>query len=221
MARYHTVKQGEYLALIAKNTGFRNWRTIYDHPKNSDLRTKRPNPNVLFPGDQVYIPDKTPKTETCATAKTHVFKVPAPTMLIRIRLQEREEGKPLKNAKCVLKVGNTEYPITADDDGKIEKEVPLGTKTLELSVTDHFLHWTLQVGHLDPLREGEDEAHIITGIQGRLNNLGYECGPVDGKFGPRTQLALQEFKQHKMGRDDADGTLDDDTIDALEREHCC
>lgn len=221
MAKYHTVQQGEYLALIAQKTGYRNWRTIYDHPQNSDLRSRRPDPNVLLPGDKVYIPDKTPKTESCVTGKTHVFKVPAPTMEIQIRLQEQSEGAPLKNTKCLLKVGDTEYPLTTDGDGVLRKSVAIGTRTVELSVPTHRLHWKLEVGHLDPLRHGDDETHILTGVQARLNNLGYACGPVDGKLGPRTQLALKHFQQHKMGRDDADGTLDDDTIDALEREHFC
>jgi putative peptidoglycan binding protein len=219
MASYHTIQQGEYIALIAKKTGFRNWRTIYDHPQNADLRTRRADPNVLFPGDKLYIPDKTPKTESCATGKLHVFKVPAPTMQIQIKLKDRQEGKPFKNTKCILKVSGTEYPLTTDGEGLIQKEVPVGTKTVELAVPKYHLKWKLEVGHLDPLREGGDEKHIVTGVQARLNNLGYHCGEIDGNLGPRTRHALKDFQARTMGRDDADGELDDDTIGALEREH--
>lgn len=221
MAGYHTVRQGEYFALIAKEAGIRNWRTIYNHPRNADLRSKRPDPNVLFPGDRIYIPDKTTKTATCATGKTYVFKVPAPTIQIQIKLKEQREGKPLKNAKCILKVGDTEYPLTTDGEGRLKQEVPVGTETADLIVPDYFLEWRLQVGNLDPLRQGSDQRHIVTGVQGRLNNLGYPCGEVDGQLGPRTCRALRDFQRQAMGRDDADGQLDDETIDALEREHFC
>lgn len=221
MAMYFTAKQGDYLQLIAQRTGFRNWRTIYDHPLNAGLRTRRPDPNTLFPGDKIYVPDKTPKTETCATGKTHFFKVPAPVMLIQIKIKWQEDGRPLRNRKCILKVGEIEYPVTTDGDGLLKKEVPIGTKKVQVIVVNTFLRWELDIGHLDPLRDGGDETHIVSGVQGRLNNLGYWCGPVDGKMGPRTQSALRDFQQHKMGRDDADGTLDDETIDALEREHFC
>jgi hypothetical protein len=33
-----------------------NWRTIYDHPSNADFKRKRPNPNLIFPGDRIFIP---------------------------------------------------------------------------------------------------------------------------------------------------------------------
>ena len=54
----HMVKEGECLDSIALDHGFADWRTIYDHPKNTDLRSKRPDPNVIHPGDKLFIPDK-------------------------------------------------------------------------------------------------------------------------------------------------------------------
>lgn len=34
----------------------------------------------------------------------------------------------------------------------------------------------------------------LRGVQARLRNLGYNVGPVDGRFGPRTSRALAAFQ---------------------------
>ena len=67
MAKYHAVKQGEYLSMIAKQYGFASHSIIWDHEKNADLRAKRKNPSVLFPDDQVFIPDKVTKNVSIST----------------------------------------------------------------------------------------------------------------------------------------------------------
>ena len=66
MAGMHTVKQGEYLSLIAAQYGFTNWQTIWNLPQNADLQKQRQNPNVLFPGDQVYVPNRENKNDSQA-----------------------------------------------------------------------------------------------------------------------------------------------------------
>ena len=41
---------------IAKDHGFADWREIYYHPDNNAFRTKRPNPDKIYPGDVLNIP---------------------------------------------------------------------------------------------------------------------------------------------------------------------
>jgi N-acetylmuramoyl-L-alanine amidase len=48
--------------------------------------------------------------------------------------------------------------------------------------------WILKLGHLDDIAEP-------TGIQARLNNLGFDCGTVDGIIGPRTESAIRHFQK--------------------------
>ena len=55
-----TVKSGDNLSAIAKRFGLRSFRDIYDHPDNAAFRIKRPNPNLIFPGDVVMIPGAGP-----------------------------------------------------------------------------------------------------------------------------------------------------------------
>lgn len=53
----YTVKRGDGgLQKIAREHDLHHWRNIYDHPKNSALRKKRPNPNVLQVGDTFWLP---------------------------------------------------------------------------------------------------------------------------------------------------------------------
>jgi nucleoid-associated protein YgaU len=67
MAIDHTVVQGEYLSKIARSYGFSDYRTIWEHPKNAALKQARQNPNVLFPGDRLFIPDIPILVRTAAT----------------------------------------------------------------------------------------------------------------------------------------------------------
>lgn len=52
----HTVRAGETLSSIARRYNIASWREIYWHDVNKDFRRKRPNENLIFPGDVVIIP---------------------------------------------------------------------------------------------------------------------------------------------------------------------
>lgn len=68
----------------------------------------------------------------------------------------------------------------------------------------------LEVGYLDPISE-------ISGVQARLNNIGFNCGSVDGSIGPRTADALKRF-QANVGLEPT-GELDENTRDQLVEAH--
>jgi hypothetical protein len=85
----YTVRQGDFLSKIAKVCGFSNYRTIWNHPNNADLKQKRQNPNVLFPGDIVYIPGKQVRTESRGTNQKHVFVTDSPIFKLRLHLEDR------------------------------------------------------------------------------------------------------------------------------------
>jgi N-acetylmuramoyl-L-alanine amidase len=65
-----------------------------------------------------------------------------------------------------------------------------------------------------PLAIGEiDPADTVSGAQGRLRDLGYNVGPIDGDLGPQTRTALKTFqKDHSL---EVSGALDGATSDAL------
>jgi len=41
---------------IASHFHLGNWRAVWDHPLNADLRRKRGKPELIRPGDQVFVP---------------------------------------------------------------------------------------------------------------------------------------------------------------------
>jgi LysM domain len=61
MSLPYTVKKGDTLSAIARQKGFKSWQEIYNHPENEAFRLKRPNPNLIFPGDILILPGLGPK----------------------------------------------------------------------------------------------------------------------------------------------------------------
>ena len=218
MSDTHTVEQGEYLASIAKDYGFSDWHTIYDHPQNADLKKKRPNPNILFPGDELFIPDKVPKHESCATEKKHRFQIRVPKASLRIVLKD-SDGKALANQPYTLTVAWITYNGTTDGAGSLQQKIPIGIESGEISLDKLGLLWTLNIAHLDPVHDEGGDTAIISGVQARLNNLGFHCGKVDGDLGPKTTQALKAFQSAVLGRTDPDGMPDEQTRGALRQQH--
>jgi N-acetylmuramoyl-L-alanine amidase len=186
MACYHKVAQGEYLSLIALNYGFTDYMTVYNHPKNAQFRQKRPNPNVIYPGDVLYIPDKQEKQEQRGTAQRHQFTKSGATVRVRIQLKDKQR-KIMPNVSYTLKVGSEVKTGKTDGQGILEQDVPIGVPKGLLTVPDYGCAWELQIGHLDPI-------DTVTGYQARLKNLGYPVGPVDGIVGPLTRNAVMMFQ---------------------------
>ncbi|QRK04075.1 LysM peptidoglycan-binding domain-containing protein [Archangium violaceum] len=61
MPKTHKVQQGDTLTSIAEKYGFvDDWQALYQAPENAALRKKRPNPMLIYPGDEVAIPARPP-----------------------------------------------------------------------------------------------------------------------------------------------------------------
>ena len=56
MSAIYTVVKGDWLEKIARNHGLSSWRDLYYAPENAAFRAKRPDPNLIHPGDQIVIP---------------------------------------------------------------------------------------------------------------------------------------------------------------------
>jgi hypothetical protein len=120
-----------------------------------------------------------------------------------------------------LEVGGASYRGTTDAKGTVEQKIPIQAGDGKLIFNKLGLEVPIKVGHLDPICNHDDQAMVISGIQARLNNLGYFCGQVDGILGPRTKSALASFQQAVLGRDDPDGEPDQETRDQLLSLHGC
>jgi N-acetylmuramoyl-L-alanine amidase len=210
----HIVKSGESLARIARHYGFRDWRLIYDHPDNADFRERRPDPDVLFPGDTVVIPEKEIGSASIATGALHRFRVKAPRRVLRIRML-KPDGEPLKAAEYTLSYAGGEIEGETNDEGLIDIEVPpdLTGATLLIDGDEH----RLLLEHLDPVRDTPDEGE--RGARSRLSNMGYDVPPKSPDDGAAMARAIRAFQaDHGL---DPSGVLDGGTVDKLVAEHGC
>jgi len=211
----HTVEEGECLSSIAKDFGFADWQTIYNDPQNAGFRTQRPNPNVIAPGDQLFIPDKELKNENRSTGSRHSFQLNVKKTKVRLRLED-EEFKPYAGKKFRLEILDDVLEGTTPGDGIIEREIPANAKSGKLTVwldgdiTKPGFLWDLKLGNLDPVEKNK-------GVQARLKNLGFDCGAIDGIVGPRTKAALKGF-QSRMQLPET-GQVDDATRQKLRQIH--
>lgn len=208
----HIVRPGEHLALIAAAYGFPDAKTLYDHPKNAAFKKKRPNPNVIHPGDAIEIPEKVAKQIEVAAGKLHTFKVKQPTKFLHLVIRDRI-GNLVKNEAFELAVAGTTLQGKTTGEGVIDERIPADASSATLRIKNH--DWQLKIGDLNPLDEAHDEG--VTGAQMRLANLGYQVGQVDGALGPRTRAAIRAFQ--KDFRLKKSGKLDSDTLAKLKQRH--
>jgi N-acetylmuramoyl-L-alanine amidase len=187
---HHTVQPGECLVRIAARHGYRDYRTVYEHPLNAELRQKRPDPNLLFPGDVVVIPDKTPRIEQATTDQAHRYRLSTQRRMLRLVLLNLD-GKPMAEQAYTLDIEGRLIEGITDGDGLLEQPIPLDAVNGQLS-TDRYV-WPLNIAHLNPIEDTQDNG--VTGIQARLRNLGYDPGPIDGIAGPLTEEAVRAFQE--------------------------
>jgi hypothetical protein len=166
----HVVQQGECITSLADRYGFL-WQRIWEHPENSTLRQKRKDPNVLFPGDSVFIPDPEVKQESRSTDQTHKFeKLGAPA---KIDLRLLIEDKPRAGESYRLVIDGVTKNGKVDGSGHVKESVAptvsSGTLYVGSGTTQDI--YQLQFGALDPVE-------TPTGLKGRLLNLGYGADDI-------------------------------------------
>jgi N-acetylmuramoyl-L-alanine amidase len=213
MPTQHTVKQGEQLSSIAERHGFSDYRTVWDHPDNAALKQLRKSPHVLLPGDVVTIPDRAEKAVAVETGKLHVFLLDAEPVRLRLRVQDCW-GDPRASADCVLTVEGSTFEVVTDGDGYLDQEIPASAERATLTVGE--LELDLRIGHLDPV-------DATTGLQARLNNLGYYTGELsESGDEPDEELLAFAIELFQWDNDfSVDGLKTADLLDKLRSSFGC
>jgi N-acetylmuramoyl-L-alanine amidase len=211
----HRVRQGECLSSIAYHYGFADWHQIYDHPRNAEFKRKRPNPNLIYPGDELYIPELQQHEEACQTAQRHRFRVTLPPTYLNIRIQDPAQ-QPIANVPYNLRIATREVEGQTDNDGWIREQIPAWAQSGWLTVwpnplnLDEAIKWEVKPGYLDPLE-------TTTGVKARLMNLGYDCGDINDVEDEKYESAVRQFQQDNGLT--VDGTVDPPTRNRLRQEH--
>lgn len=153
MAKYNC-KENDHIAKVAAAKDFYNWKTLW----NANQGLGRANPDILYGGDQMQVPDKKVKEFSCKTDLRHVFKVPRCKLFLRVRIL-KEDFTPVQraayelefhdNSKLGLRTKRTflgkvkrftaddeQLPLKGetDDNGQIERQIPIYLETAVLTV---------------------------------------------------------------------------------------
>lgn len=238
MAIDHTVQQGESVMSIAHANGFL-WETLWNHPKNSQLKAKRVDPDVLMPGDVLHIPDRGEKKESAGVEQCHNFKRKGIPAVVRVVLRrpkkgpeekvEQEASGPSEYKEPDPKVPGDEpmadvpYAVYADGkllkegktggDGKIEEKIPAAAGNAWIVLdpgTEKERTLNLNIRKMDPIEE-------VKGVCKRLNNMGFSCPLEATEESPALASAIRAF-QSRQGMEQT-GKLDTQTRSAIKDAH--
>lgn len=186
----YEVVQGDCINSIARENGFLR-DTIWNDPKNTVLKARRKDCNILYPGDVVYVPEKRLRVETGDTEQVHLFQTRTEFCKLRIRLLLND--KPRTAVKYQLTIDGKVVEGKTDGDGWLEQLIAPDAQEGNLLLPDSQETYSLFLGHMDPLNH-------ISGIQKRLQNLGFYIGEkADGIFGPKTASGVKAFQRlHRL-----------------------
>jgi hypothetical protein len=205
----YVVKQGDCVESLAVTTGH-FWQTLWNLPENAALKAARGSPNLLLPGDQLYVPEIRPIEVDAVTEERHRFVRKGVPSKLRLRIMQGNQ--PRGSEPYQLVIDGTASQGTTDTDGWIEINMPPDAQSGELVVGPDALTrqvFPLDLGGMDPITE-------ITGVQKRLRNLGYPCDAT-GEIDDETRSALAMFQ---VSVDlEASGELDQTTRQTLKEAH--
>ena len=203
MGVYYEVKQGEHVTRIAMNCGFSDWRPVWMAPENADLRAKRTSPDVLLPGDLLFVPDLQSKELAAATEKKHVYEVNVKPLRLRVRLLDRFDVG-VTNTDCILRIGSDSLDVTTDGTASFDQLLNMRQRkeeagsvqfdeTLDVNTRDlvRKVEIPFKLGYMDPV---DQEAGQLK----RLRNLAYypltDETPDTKPDAKLFQAAVEEFQ---------------------------
>ncbi len=204
MPHIHLIVQGDTIPSLAFQYGLFS-DSLWQHPENADLRKLRGDPNVLMPGDKVFVPDKILKQVDKADGARHRFQRRGVPMKFRVQLLDKDR-QPRANLKYTLDVEGQLLKGATDSEGVIEHWLSPAARTATLRLGEEVYHFA--IGALDP--EASDK-----GVRARLANLGYLAN-VDGSASDQA-AALRAFQADRNLT--VTGKADDATRAELTKAH--
>jgi hypothetical protein len=203
----HVVNPGEHLSRIAEAYGFDDYTDVWNHRKNADLQQQRPDPHVLQPGDQVYIPEAKDQPAAKPTGVQHPFSVKRSPLKVRLRFLDLAT-KPIAAAQFTL-AGTS---LSTDGGGRVEATIDKAAVSVPLEGTN--THVDLTAGGLNPSDDSTEQ-----GWKARLFNLGFLWDPTVDDADDEMTFAVRDFQaQYALP---TTGQLDDATTAQLLQVYGC
>ncbi len=125
---------------------------------------------------------------------TAVAYLPLTTNTLRLKLRY-SDGTACTNKTVQTNINGQVLSHTTDQDGLLEMNINKDTDM------GNMHYWDGKDTTLPPSQTFEpnindlDAVSLLSGVQARLNNMGYNAGPVDGLIGKKTRSATRDFQQ--------------------------
>ena len=71
----YTIQKGDSLSSIAKKFGLSSWKDIWNYQKNEGFRKSHPNPNLIYVGETIIIPNGNPKKPVIGSGKGSTIQI--------------------------------------------------------------------------------------------------------------------------------------------------
>lgn len=215
--RPYVVKQGDYLTKLAHRHGF-DAESVWAHPKNAELRAARRTPEVLAPGDVLYMPNAPREGLPFKPGVKNRYKARVPK--VEVTLCFKDGSAPLADEPYEVRGltaahGDEDAPAAlgrTDAEGRVTLHVPLTVREVTVTFPHRNVVYPVRIGDMDPETE-------MSGVQKRLQNLGFLSPDPDPEvdLGELIRGAIAAFKKsHGLGES---GELDAATRDALLNAH--
>ncbi len=206
---YYTVKKGDWLSKIARRYGLSSWKVIHDHPDNEEFKKKRPDPNLIYPGDIIFIPQ--PEFLELEPKRIHSdgYKIKAePPQYEEIdMIMHDHEGKAVADEPYTITIGGFKIEDKTEKDGRILLKFAPELLDFGYYVLDfQGRQYKLGIGDVDPVNE-------MPGLIHRLVSLGYAESAEDAES--NLESCIKRFQDDHGIK--VTGEADDATLDKLEK----
>jgi Putative peptidoglycan binding domain len=211
----YIVRQGDYLAKLAYGHGF-DADEVWNDPKNEELRKLRPDPNILAPGDILYIREGKKDDLPVQQGTENNYTATVPKVQLQLHFQD-DQGPFAGEAYEVQDLGDP-IPGTTDGEGGLVVDVPVMASAFHVLFPARNVIYPVLVGDMDPIDEP-------SGVRKRLRHLRYYADPsrAEAPDSPEEALAALDSLAIKAFQQDHQltptGEIDDATRAALVAAH--
>jgi hypothetical protein len=216
------IQRGDFLSKLADAFAF-DADAVWNDDHNADLRALRYSPDMLVPGDVMFVPgEPNAPVETAPHAADGASTAlsPVPTSSISVRFTEAIYASKAYRLQELDELG----VLMTDETGMAKFDCPVTVQTVTVVFSTSGESRELNIGGMDPV-------DTLAGVFKRLQNLGYLA--ADSDFDPNELIVLRAglyaLEAHESPEaaeawaEDAglsdDGTLDEDVKTMLVTAH--
>jgi hypothetical protein len=214
--RPYIIRQGDHLAGLAATYGF-DAEEVWQDDANSELRELRRSPQVLAPGDLLYIPDEEEEPAPAHVSPNTTNRYSASQPRVHLRLTLGSGDSILANEPYRIEGLANPREGTTDGDGRLSEALPPSRRSVRLVLPnrDDFA-LDVRLGNVDP-------HDTESGQSQRLRNLGFlpslrgldPVAPLRNREQRATEIANAVRAFQRVEETEETGELDDVT-DALD-----